>query len=101
MHISSSYAKNIGETKFQTREIPRSGSEAKDGEREKKKERLNDCNNNGQATHGARKLPGPKVFTIFLYIYNHKLFKSKLNKDARIVSQICDNRGINPLITFC
>ena len=30
-----------------------SGSKAKDGER--KKERLNDGNNNGQATHGARK----------------------------------------------
>ena len=26
--------------------------------REKKKERLNDGNNNGQATHGARKPPG-------------------------------------------
>ena len=25
-----------------------------------KKERLNDGNNNGQATHGARKPPGPK-----------------------------------------
>ena len=26
---------------------------------EKKKERVNDGNNNGQATHGARKPPGP------------------------------------------
>ena len=39
------------------REIPRSGSKAKDGGKKKKKrrERLNDGNNNGQATHGARK----------------------------------------------
>ena len=48
-HISSSYAKILGETNFCTWEIPRSGSKAKDGEREKrKKERLNDGNNNGQ-----------------------------------------------------
>ena len=30
-------------------------------EKEKKKERMNDGNNNGQATHGARKPPGPKI----------------------------------------
>ena len=28
-------------------------------ERERKKDRLNDGNNNGKATHGARKPPGP------------------------------------------
>ena len=56
MHISSRYAKILGETNFRTREIPRSGSKAEDGEeRKRKKERLNDGNNNGQATHGARK----------------------------------------------
>ena len=51
MHISSSYAKILGETNF-----PRSGSKAKDGEKREKKreERLNDGNNNGKATHGAR-----------------------------------------------
>ena len=38
MHISSSYAKILGETNFHTREFPRSGSKAKDGE-EKEKER--------------------------------------------------------------
>ena len=45
------------ETNFYTREFPRSGSKAEDGEKEKKRkrERLNDGNNNGQATHGARK----------------------------------------------
>ena len=31
--ISSSYAKILGETNFRTREIPRSGSKAKDGEK--------------------------------------------------------------------
>ena len=54
MHISSSYAKILGETNFHTREIPRSWSKAKDGERDKERERLNNVNNNGQATHGAR-----------------------------------------------
>ena len=43
--------KILGETKFHTQEIPRSGSKAKDGERKKE----NDGNNNGQAMHGARK----------------------------------------------
>ena len=60
MHISSSYAKILGEKLFRTWEFPRSGSKAKNGEkkerkRERKKERLNDGDNNGQATHGARK----------------------------------------------
>ena len=54
MHISSSYAKILGETNFRTKEIPQSGSKAKEGEREKR-ERLNDGNNNGQATPDARK----------------------------------------------
>ena len=56
MHISSSYAKILGETNFHTREISRSGSKAEDREKrekERKKERLNDGKNNGQATHGA------------------------------------------------
>ena len=37
MHISSSYAKILGETNFHTWEIPRSGSKAEDGEEEKKR----------------------------------------------------------------
>ena len=56
--ISSSYAKILGEKLFRTWEIPRSGSKAKNGEereKERKKERLNNGDNNAQATHGARK----------------------------------------------
>ena len=53
MHISSSYAKILGEKLFRTWEIPRSGSKAEDGEKERKKERererLNNGDNNGQA----------------------------------------------------
>ena len=36
-YLSSSYAKILGETNFPTREIPRSGSKAKDGEKKKKR----------------------------------------------------------------
>ena len=59
LHISSSHAKILGETNYHTRGFPRSGSKAKDGE--KKRERLNDGNNNGQlrianaTSGGARK----------------------------------------------
>ena len=52
MHISSSYAKILGETNFHAWKIPGSGSKAEDGEKER---RANDGNNNGQAMHGARK----------------------------------------------
>ena len=55
LHISSSYAKILGEKLFHTWEIPRSGSKAEDGGEEREKERLNNGENNGQATHGARK----------------------------------------------
>ena len=54
MHISSSYANILGDKLFRTWEIPRSGSKAEDGGK-RKRERLNNGNNNGQATHGARK----------------------------------------------
>ena len=66
MHISSSYAKILGETNFRTREIPRSGSKAEDGEkkkerkRERKKERkyviiMAKLRMAHASTHGARK----------------------------------------------
>ena len=62
LHISSSYAKILGEKLFRTWEFPRSGSKAKNGEKkekkERKRERLKDGDNNGQATHGARKHSG-------------------------------------------
>ena len=45
------------------------GQKQKTEEKERKKVRLNDGNNNGQATHGARKPPGPKtsgsIFSVF------------------------------------
>ena len=60
LHISSSYAKILGEKLFRTWEFPRSGSKAKDGEKKKKRrERPNDGDNNGRAMHGARKPSGP------------------------------------------
>ena len=37
MHISSSYAKILGDTNFYTREIPQSGSKAEDREKRKEK----------------------------------------------------------------
>ena len=43
--------KLLGETNFQPREFPRSGSKAKDG-KERDRERLNDGNNNGQLLIG-------------------------------------------------
>ena len=41
LHISSSYAKILGEKLFHTREIPRSGSKAEDGEKKERKKREN------------------------------------------------------------
>ena len=66
MHTSSIYAKILGETNFHTREIPRSGSKAKDGEREKKtmvitKAKLRMAH---ASTHGARKPHGPIEMTM-------------------------------------
>ena len=58
MHLSSSYAKILGGKLFRTQEFLRSGSKAEDGEKrekERKKERPKVGENNGQATHGARK----------------------------------------------
>ena len=41
--------------------FPKVGQKQEKKEKKKKEERLNDGNNNGQATHGARKPPGPKL----------------------------------------
>ena len=40
--------------------FPEVGQKEKTERKEKEKKRLNDGNNNCQATHGARKPPGPK-----------------------------------------
>ena len=69
MHISSSYAKILGEKLLRTWEIPRSGSKAKDGKEKKKrrkKKRPKVCDNNGQLRIATpprvahAKPPGPK-----------------------------------------
>ena len=56
MHISSSFVKILGETKFQPREFPRSGSKAKDGGGGKKK-----VGNNTPGTKGG---PGGRDRTL-------------------------------------
>ena len=66
MHISSSYAKILGETNFQPWEIPRSGSKAKDGkEKERKREREKKTNGQLRIATPPRvanaKPPGPKI----------------------------------------
>ena len=68
MHIFSSYAIILGETNFRTQEIPGSGSKAKDGEKERNRERKTEgmvitmakLRMAHASTHGARKPPGPK-----------------------------------------
>ena len=48
--------------------FPEVGQKKKHGEKKKRKEeRLNDGDNNGQATHGARKPPGPKKANVRQY----------------------------------
>ena len=75
MHISSSYAKILGETNFHTREFPRSGSKANDGERkkERERERLKVGNNNDQLRIATplrvahAKPPGPIIIPVMLW----------------------------------
>ena len=70
MHISSCYAKILGETNFRTREIPRSGSKAKNGEKKRRRRGERDLTMvktmaklrmAHASTHGARKPPGPII----------------------------------------
>ena len=67
MHISSSYAKILGEKLFHKWEIPRSGSKAEEGEKEKKKERKLVITMaklrmaHAWRTQAARKPPGPTL----------------------------------------
>ena len=70
MHISFSYAKILGEKLFGAWEIPRSGSKAKDGEK-KKRERLNDGNNNGQL----------RIFGLYLREFPRSGSKAKEGKE--------------------
>ena len=84
MHISSSYAKILGEKLFRTWEIPRSGSKAKNGEKERERERLNNDKNNGQLRIATlprvahAKPPGPKAnFFMFIKGFCQGLSQSK------------------------
>ena len=54
MHISSSYAKILGETIFAHGRFPEVGQKQKT-KKERKRERAKVGDHNGQATHGARK----------------------------------------------
>ena len=64
--MQAAWAKILGDKLFRTWEIPRSGSKAKDGEKnrkqkERRRKRPKVGDNNGQAMHGACKPPGPKT----------------------------------------
>ena len=64
LHISSSYSKILGETNFHTREIPRSGSKAENGEKKRKRKKKSELWHGAHIahalrTHCARKPPGP------------------------------------------
>ena len=69
MHISFSYAKILGEKLFRTREIPRNGSKAEDGEKKKEKKRdrtmvitMAKLRKAHASTNGTRKPPEPIHF---------------------------------------
>ena len=65
LHISSSYAKILGDKLFHTRETPRSGSKAEGGEKERKKDKtmmitMAKLRMAHASTHGARKPLGAR-----------------------------------------
>ena len=95
MHISSSYAKILGETNFRTREIPRSGSKAKDGEK-REKERLNDGNNNGQLrnTHSKRHL-GWRTQSRMGQLFEHMHIRGRLFRQKIMLAKyLCKDKSL-------
>ena len=50
------------------------GGQKQETEREKKEKGLSDSNNKGQAMHGARKPPGPKITALY-FTYNNLILK--------------------------
>ena len=83
LHISSRYAKILGQKLFLTREFPWSGSKAKDGEEKKKGEKdwtmvitMAKLRMAHASTHGTRKPPGPTSNCIKI---NFKRLKSCRN----------------------
>ena len=73
--------------------FPEVGQKQKTDKRKRKKERLNDGNNNGQATHGARKPPGPIVASIAYSMVRHHT--SELRHSAGNKSCNC---GLSPIL---
>ena len=55
------HASHLGQQIFSHGSFPEVGERQKTEKERKKKKRLNDGNNNGQAMHGARKPSGPKT----------------------------------------
>ena len=56
--------KNWVKNYFAHGRFPEVGQKQKTEKKEKRRSRLNDGDNNGQATHGARKPPGPKKMEV-------------------------------------
>ena len=57
-------------------------------ERRKKKERAKVGDNNGQATHGARKPPGPKFGTFVVHLFCETLLTVVLGHFGRYLAPI-------------
>ena len=80
MHVSSSYAKILGETNCQSREFPRSASKAKDGGEKRKEKEKKVGNNNCQLRIATPprvahpKPPGPILERSSLIKISGKLF---------------------------
>ena len=89
----------MGETNFRTREFPRSGSKAEDGEKKREKRgkkdrtmviRMGKLRMAHKSTHGARKPPGPiwdpKKLAIGLKkIRSRKKFGGQKNSDTKAI----------------
>ena len=93
LHISSSYAKILGETNFHAREIPRSGWKVEGGEKEERKRRKKKKvgENNGQLRfvrhhewHTQACLE-QNLFTLWLLWFNIQIYLNSLclNLDAQ------------------
>ena len=78
MHLSSSYAKILGETNFRTREIPRSGSKSKDGGEKEEEERTKVGNNNAYALQLPPRVEQASRLGQINFLINHNGCDSKI-----------------------